>query len=273
MSVYSVSELWIYPIKSCKGIQLVENKIVVTGFQYDRRFMVVDEENNFLTQRQHHKMALITCKIVGEDLQISATDYPTIRLPLNPLRGTNLQARVWSDTCESIEIGERYNEWFSSFLGLKCKLVYMPETSNRIVDPNYNTTNAITSFSDGFPFLLISQASLDDLNSKLEDKISMTRFRPNIVVVGTEPFEEDNWQEIKIDEIVFQVVKPCSRCVITTIDQTTGISGKEPLKTLSKYRSVGNKIMFGQNLIHLQKKGSIKVGAQLQILSIKPNTL
>lgn len=242
MSVFSVSELWIYPIKSCKGIQLVENNIVETGFQYDRRFMVVDEENNFLTQRQLHKMALITCEIHGENLEISAPDYPTISLPLNPLKGRSLQATVWSDTCESIEIGEKYNEWFTSFLGLKSKLVYMLETSNRLVDPNYNTTNAITSFSDGFPFLLISQASLDDLNSKLEEKKSMTRFRPNIVVVGTEPFQEDQWQEITIGEIVFQVVKPCSRLIPVRRLKRRESQGKGKFRFCSSTKYILNKL-------------------------------
>jgi hypothetical protein len=173
---------------------------------------------------------------------------------------------VWNDVCFAFEVNEESNRWFSDFLGFPCLLVYMPDHALRPVDPEYGRKKDIVSFADAFPFLLIGQESLNDLNSRLTEKLPMNRFRPNLVFTGGPAFAEDEWLEFKIGETTFFPVKPCSRCNITTIDQETGVASKEPLKTLASYRTINNKVMFGQNLIHSSKDSFIKEGMPLILI-------
>ncbi|TAG56469.1 MAG: MOSC domain-containing protein [Cytophagales bacterium] len=263
----SVSQLWIYPIKSCRGILLDNVELDKMGFKNDRRMMVVDKNGDFITQRTHPKMALIDVEISEKNLFISSKDFSKISFPLYPTPLNFLKTKVWEDYCDSFSFSELANQWFSDFLEIKCSLVFMPETTQRMVEENYNSTQAITSFTDGFPILIATQSSLDFLNEKLEQKIEMKRFRPNLVIEGTLPFEEDTWKLIKIGDISIQIVKPCSRCVITTIDTETAISGKEPLLSLSKFRKFENKIKFAQNAIHLQHNGFITLNSEVLILN------
>jgi uncharacterized protein YcbX len=161
-------------------------------------------------------------------------------------------------------LGEEVSQWFSEFLELSCQLVYMPDNSYRPVNSRYASHNQQVSFADGFPFLLISEASLQDLNERLDQPIPMNRFRPNLVVSGCEAFAEDSWRSIRIGSIPFHVVKPCERCLITTVDQAQGIRGKEPLQTLAQYRLSNGKILFGQNLIPAEL-GTLQVGDSVEI--------
>jgi uncharacterized protein YcbX len=156
------------------------------------------------------------------------------------------------------------NTWFSKQLGIKCRLVHMPDATKRKVDPNYAKKGEVTSLSDGYPFLIIGQESLNLLNSKLDVQIPINRFRPNFVFDGGTSHDEDNWREFKIGDITFYGVKPCSRCVVTTIDQQTAIQNKEPLKTLSTYRNFNGKIMFGMNLLHTGE-GTVKVDEWINV--------
>jgi hypothetical protein len=172
--------------------------------------------------------------------------------------------QVWRDVCDAVPLGEEVNRWFSDFLELSCQLVYMDESTFRPVNPSYATNNEQVSFADGFPFLLISEASLQDLNQRLDEPVPMNRFRPNLVVSGCEAFAEDDWREIHIGSISFRVVKPCSRCSITTVEQTTGIRGKEPLLTLAQYRRRSGEIFFGQNLIS-GELGTLQIGDVVKI--------
>jgi hypothetical protein len=171
---------------------------------------------------------------------------------------------IWDDTV----IGEFYNnqidQWFSEIIGIKCHLVKMPETTRRIVDETY-AKNKIVSFADGYPFMIIGQASLDDLNSRLEDPLPMNRFRTNFVFTGGKSFEEDNWKKFKIGDVIFKAVKPCARCVITTTDQETAERAPEPLHTLSKYRKIDNKVFFGMNLI-CESTGEVMIGDKIALL-------
>jgi uncharacterized protein YcbX len=185
----------------------------------------------------------------------------SIQVPFTPTGGL-CSVTVWDDTCEAQYVDKNADAWFSRMLSLPCRLVYMPDKTQRKVDPNYAYGEEITSFSDGFPLLLIGQASLDDLNTRLEYPLTMERFRPNIVFTGGTPFQEDEMKEFQIGGITFYGVKPCARCVVTTIDPDKGEKGKEPLKTLSTYRQRDNKLYFGLNCL-CDGRGRISIGTNI----------
>jgi uncharacterized protein len=269
-----LSEINIYPIKSLKGISLNEAKIERRGLQFDRRWMLVDEKNEFLTQREFPKMATIETQILKNGLQVSQNGN-RLEIPLAPGSDETARVKVWSSKCAARVYENSVNEWFSDVLGTKCRLVLMPEETRRKVNYFYAVRkDDHVSFADAYPFLLIGENSLADLNSRLESDVPMNRFRPNLVVRDSEPFAEDGWKKIKLGATVFHVVKPCARCVITTIDQTTGEKdGKEPLKTLANFRipkrSVKKKILFGQNLIAESEGDVLRVGDGLEVLESK----
>ena len=252
MTQIKLSGIYIYPIKSAAGISLKTAQVENRGFQYDRRWMLVDETGTFLTQRQFPQMALITVRLDAGKLVVEALNRETLSIPVHLDSCDRILVQVWNDVCDAIALGEEVSQWFSEFLEISCQLVYMPDNSFRPVDSRYARHNEQVSFTDGFPFLLISQASLQDLNERLDEPIPMNRFRPNLVVSGCEAFAEDSWRLIHIGAIAFHVVKSCERCSITTVDQAQGIRGKEPLQTLAQYRRKNGKILFGQNLIQAQ---------------------
>jgi uncharacterized protein len=265
MTELTLTGIYIYPIKSAAGIALETAQVDSQGFQYDRRWMVVDQKGKFMTQRQFPRMALIRVRQSKEQLIIEAPAQKPLLIPLVLPSPQRISVQVWSDTCDAIPLGEEVAQWFSEFLETSCQLVYMPEDVLRPVKSRYQLNNEQVSFADGFPFLLISDASLADLNQRLEQPIPMNRFRPNLVVSGCEAFAEDSWQSIRIGSIAFRVVKPCDRCVITTVDQDQGIRGQEPLYTLAQYRRWDGKIWFGQNLIQ-EQLGMLKVGDSVEMI-------
>ncbi|HAA28829.1 MAG TPA: MOSC domain-containing protein [Cyanobacteria bacterium UBA8553] len=264
MSEIKLSGIYIYPIKSAAGISLKTAQVEKRGFECDRRWMLVDETGKFLTQRQFPRMALISVLLNQNQLVVKAPNQKSLSLPIHMDSDDYVRVQVWNSICDAIPLGEEVSQWFSEFLEISCQLVYMPESSFRPVNPRYATDNEQVSFADGFPFLLISEASLEDLNQRLDEPIPMNRFRPNLVVSGCEAFAEDSWRSIRIGSIIFRVVKPCERCSITTVDQALGIRGKEPLQTLAKYRLSNGKILFGQNLIP-GKFGALQVGDSVEI--------
>jgi uncharacterized protein len=260
----TLSEIWVYPVKSLGGIRLTKALTEEKGLQYDRRWMIIDEENVFITQRIFNKMALIDVALLETGLKIFLRNDPDdhVIVPYEPLTALPVTVKVWDDTTEAVTVSDEADEWLSKQLGLNLRLVMMPETTKRKADPRYAQHDESVSFADGFPYLVISQASLDDLNSRLEEPITMRRFRPNFVVTGTEPFAEDQWKEITIGNLRFEIVKPCARCILTTINPETAEKGPEPLKTLASYRRAGHKILFGQN-VTARDFGEIKEGDQL----------
>lgn len=264
-----LKSLFYYPIKACAGIELSSALISERGIENDRVFMVVDNNNIFMSQRDHHKMALIKPHISNGILKLSAPDIPDLSINFSDM-GFAEEVIVWNERCVAINQGNQAAEWLSSYLGLACKLVMMEKSFQRRLDSDYALSESNkTGFADGYPFLIISQESLDDLNSRMEIKIPMNRFRPNIVVEGCEPYDEDNWQRIRIGDMIFEVVKPCIRCVVTTIDQANLNTSKEPLATLATYRvsPIGG-VAFGQNLIQ-HNTGFIAVGDNIDILESK----
>jgi uncharacterized protein YcbX len=250
----------VYPIKSARGIALNESEVDDFGLRYDRRWMVTNSLGEFLTQRTHPRLALIAPAVEGTTLRINAPEMPTLEIPVQPKESAWTRVSVWRDSCSAVGLGEDASGWFSEFLDCACTLVYMPDRVFRSGDRDQAPPGTRISFADGFPFLLISEESLADLNRRLPRALPMNRFRPNLVVAGGEPYEEDQWQRIQIGEISMQVVKPCGRCVVTTTDQSTGERGQEPLRTLATYRKRNGEVMFGQNVVHQSRSGWLHLG-------------
>lgn len=265
MSDLILSGLYHYPVKSLAGISLQRTILDRYGLQYDRRWMLVDQEGEFLSQRRLPRMALIGQRIEGETLILHTAGRHELHLPLVLDPGEWIDVRIWDESCKAQRCSEAADLWLSEFLDLPCRLVCMPDSLARRVDPAYARESDLTAFSDGFPLLLLSEASLAELNGRLEVPVSMQRFRPNLVVSGCAAFAEDGWKRLRIGEATFRVVKPCARCIITTIDPATAERGDEPLQTLSEYRRQGNKVHFGQNLLH-DGTGRLVVGMRVEIL-------
>jgi len=251
MSRLTLTQIWIYPIKSLAGIRLKSANVKQKGIAYDRRWMLVDESGRFLTQREHPEMSQFHPALDSGQLTIlNSVSGRSIVLDLEGENsGESRPVIIWDDEVQAIEVRHDYSQWFSDQLKRKCKLVFFPETNARPVDPDYAIKNEHVSLADGYPFLIIGQTSLDELNKRLKEPIPMNRFRPNFIFTGGTPHEEDSWKKFSIGKNQFIGVKPCGRCVITTVDQQTGKKGLEPLATLSTYRKTGSKITFGQNLV------------------------
>lgn len=262
-----LSEIWIYPVKSLGGIRLTSSEVEEKGLQHDRRWMIVDENDVFVTQRVLTKMAMIQVSLSTRGLVLANVKDPLNELiiPFEPITARQVTVSVWDDTVHAVTVSDEADAWLSKQLDKNVRIVMMPESTRRPADPRYALHGEAVSFADGFPFLLISQGSLDDLNSRLPEAIEMKRFRPNFVVTGTGPFSEDSWKSIRIGSLSFDIVKPCARCVLTTIDPKTGKKGAEPLKTLASFRRVNNKILFGQNLVG-RERGTVREGDEITLI-------
>ncbi|MBT8439156.1 MAG: MOSC domain-containing protein [Gammaproteobacteria bacterium] len=263
-----LTEIWIYPVKSLPGIRLESAAINARGFEYDRNWMLVDDEGQFMSQRRSVRMAMINVAMVNDELQFEYEGKESLRIPLKQNSDETMMVTVWKDTLEASLVSDKADRWFSDVLDMSVQLVCMKDTVTRNLDPGYASEADQTGFSDGFPFLLLSQASIDDLNYRINDAdhvMEVRRFRPNLLVSGCEPYAEDDWLRVRIGTIDFRVVKPCSRCVITTINPDTTNKSVEPLRTLNTYRKKGRLVYFGQNLIH-DAVGSVCVGDQLELV-------
>jgi uncharacterized protein len=267
MKELRLSEIWIYPVKSLGGIPLTSARVMEKGLLHDRRWMLVDEQGTFMTQRIYPQMALFRTAINGDTLTITkinpATAQPPVSFSLtaSPL-GEQLHSKVWDDEVVVTEVSDKVSQWFTTQLGMRCRLVSFPEKNPRPVNPGYSLNNEQVGLADAYPFMIIGQSSLNDLNARLQQALPMNRFRPNFVFTGGEPFEEDTWKNFTIGRNRFAGVKPCDRCVLTTVNQDTAEKGAEPLLTLSKYRKRDNKIYFGQNLVALDHTG-VAVGDRI----------
>jgi uncharacterized protein YcbX len=237
------------------------------GLEHDRRMMVVTLEGECLTQREFPRLALVTPQLRDGRLELSAPNFECIQLGLQTT-GAAWPVNIWkSKGVHAIDQGEEAASWFSDWLGTSVRLVHIADGYKRLVSESYAVNNDDhTGFADGYPILLASEEGLDDLNSRLESPVPMNRFRPNIVVKGCGPFEEDTWNRIRIGDVELAVVKPCARCEVTTIDKETLERSKEPLKTLGKYRKHKLGAIFGQNVIPLNG-GSIRLGMNVEVLN------
>ena len=266
MADYTISSIYIYPIKSLGGISLTEAQVQDRGLAFDRRWMLVDENGGFLTQRKFAQMALLQVQLQPDGLLVTHKQnlLQPLLIPFTGQTGKEVTVTIWDDTCVAREVNGSITEWFTEALGMFARLVQMPQSTHRPVDPNYAQAAEVVSFADAYPFLIIGQESLNNLNSKLEQPVPIDRFRPNFVFSGGLPHDEDTWETFTIGETHFRAAKPCARCVLTTIDQQTGIKSTEPLKTMATYRTHNNKVLFGQNLVHTGS-GIIRVGDRITI--------
>jgi uncharacterized protein YcbX len=270
-----LSTLIYYPIKACRGFELDETDVERMGLADDRRMMVVTPEGGFLTQREHPSLALVTPTISGEELTLSAPNTNSLTVLIQK-SGPTRPVDIWRNKgVQAVDQGELAAEWFSDWLGTSVRLVHIAEGFIRRVSEKHAVNkDDHTAFADGYPILLASEESLADLNARLETPVPMNRFRPNVVVKGCKPFAEDTWTRIRIGEagaeqgrsVELAIVKPCARCVVTTIDKETLAKSKEPLKTLASYRKWNGGAMFGQNVIPLNE-GRLRLGMSVEILS------
>lgn len=264
----TLASIHYYPIKACRGQSAPAAFVERRGIEHDRRFLIVDQDDVFITQRDVPALALVVAHWSDTTLELTAPNMPRLTLPVTahaPIR----QVTVWSSVgVKAIDQGDEAADWFSTYLQRPARLVYMPTDSLRPVNPQYAARpDDHVSFADGYPVLIASQESLDDLNARLETPLPMNRFRPNLVITGCQPFAEDTWKRIRIGEVELALVKPCARCEVTTIDQTTAAQGKEPLKTLATFRRLqGSKVMFGMNAIPLNE-GQLRVDEPVEILA------
>ncbi|MEL6256886.1 MAG: MOSC N-terminal beta barrel domain-containing protein [Bacteroidota bacterium] len=264
-----LTQISIYPIKSCGGISLEQAQLSDRGLLYDRRWMIVDPEGNCLTQRDNVQMALIRTAIEGGKLRIwhQLKKITPLEIPLEISMQSTMEISLWGDQFLASRHNNETDAWFSGVLGQNCHVVFMHKESRRPVDPRYAKAGEIVSGADGYPYLIIGEASLTNLNEKLiengGENVPMSRFRPNMVFKGGNSHIEDSWSEIQIGDVPFAAVKPCARCQLITIDQETAAKGKEPLSTLSTYRKEGPKVLFGMNLLH-KANGVIRIGDEIR---------
>jgi uncharacterized protein YcbX/ferredoxin len=261
--VQTLTEIYVYPIKSVKAINLPASFVEEKGLAFDRRYMLIDEQGQFITGRSYPQLTQINVQFSQNKLLVNAPNMPTLTIDPAKFSQQIKPATVWSDQVNTQYCNSKYDQWFSDFLNVSCQLVFFAEQTQRLVK-NKKTQ---VSFADGYPLLLVNQASVDQLNTRLESPVSALHFRPNIVIKGDCPFVEDSWSRIKIGEVEFEVSKPCSRCLFTNVDPQTGIvSSNEPLNTLKTFRYYQGNIDFGQNLIPLNS-GIIREGDEVQVLS------
>lgn len=265
----TITALNIYPVKSCKGIPLQSGRVAVTGFERDRQWLIVRPGGRFITQREEPRLALIETGLDNGALTLTSTSAGRLDVPVDA-KGEPVEVTCWQDRCAAFDMGEQAAEWLEAHLGQTHRLVRFDPSRKRPSSTDWTGgIEALNQFSDAFPFLVISQASLDDLNSRLTSPLPMNRFRPNIVIDGIPAYAEDQVDEFRMDGVTLRRSKPCTRCIITTTNQSTAErEDDEPLRTLRSYRF--NKelkgVMFGQNAILLAGAGSkLRVGQSLEL--------
>lgn len=263
----TLQDIYCYPLKSGAALPLAHASAEPLGLEHDRRWMVVRPDGSFLTGRELPALVRVRAAPGPEGLHLSAPGRPGLLVPVPAATGPRLDVTVWKDTCSAARASADADQWFSTYLGQQTALVYMDERTQRPVDPRYAAPDDRVSFADGFPLLLISEASLAALNQRLSQPVPMARFRPNLVVGGCEAFAEDGWRRLRIGTVELAVVKPCARCAFTTVDPETARMdpSQEPLRTLSTFRRIDGKVMFGQNVL-VRSAGTVRVGDTVEVI-------
>jgi uncharacterized protein YcbX len=264
-----LASVHIYPLKGCRAVDLDQSAVEPWGLAGDRRWMLVDSDCRFVSQREHPALARLDVRYgPGADIIASSDGYPAIRVAVPGESPELLKVTVWGSPVLAAAVGPKADAWFSEYLRDPVRLVYLDEPTRRSVDPEYGADGDVVSFADGYPLLLTNAGSLDRLGEWLtavgDQPVPMNRFRPNVVVSGYEPWAEDRWRRIRIGSVPFRVVKPCDRCVVTTTDQTTGVRSGQPLRILAARRRFGRKLIFGQNIIP-DSPGLIRVGDPVEV--------
>ena len=270
---FSLTGLYLYPVKSLGGYAVADAEVTARGLRHDRRWLLVDGRNRFMTQRQQPELALLAVAPAYNGFLISHRQRPDLLPLFIPFEATpdrTLFVTVWDDILWAWRGTPEADEWLVEALGRPCRLVYMSDMVRRDVEPELNPEGQLVSFADGYPFLLTGEAALADLNTRLAEPVLMNRFRPNLVFGGGAAYEDDAWEQFLIGEVLFRAVRGCGRCVLTTIDQDTAIKSPvgDPLRTLATYRKAENSTLFGQNVTG-PGRGHLRVGDAVTVLSRK----
>jgi MOSC domain-containing protein len=258
-AMVTVDELNIYPLKSGRRIETASVRLADTGLEWDRHWMLVDAKGTFLSQRTHPRLAWIQPELSETQMTFHAPDLPPLPLPLEPV-GTALAVQVWKDPCEGLDQGEAASAWASALLSQPVRFVRVVKTPKRMADARFAGPKPMpVTFPDGFPILVCNRASLEDLNSRMPEPVPMDRFRPNLVLEGLPPFAEDRIESLQIGSVTLRLVKPCTRCVITSTDQLTGERVTNPLPVLRQFRFNRDLlgVMFGENAIPVSGVGDV----------------
>ncbi|MFJ4521769.1 MOSC domain-containing protein [Streptomyces sp. NPDC088810] len=268
-----VESIHVHPVKAFRGISPREAVVEPWGLAGDRRWTLIDYGGKVVTQREQPSLALAAAEpLAGGGIRLSAPGADPLTVEV-PEPAATVPMTVFGTKVEGVPADAAAHAWCSAWLGAEVRLVHMDDpATRRPVDPAYALPGETVSFADGYPLLVTTVASLEALNALIaegpnahEGPLPMNRFRPNVVVAGTEPWAEDGWTRIAIGEVVFRAPKPSGRCVVTTTDQTTAVRGREPLLTLARHRRIGGKLLFGQNLVPLSP-GTIRVGDPVRVL-------
>jgi uncharacterized protein YcbX len=257
----TLAQIFIHPIKSTRALPLTQAQVEPMGLEHDRRWMLIRPDGSFITGRESPALVRVSAVPTEEGLQLSAPGLPELRVQAPAADAPRQEVTIWSEHCSAARVGEAADRWFSQYLGEPVALVHVDAKMERPVDPKYAGPEDRVGFPDGFPLLLLSRASLEALNARLSRPVTVEHFRPNLVVEGCEPFAEDGWKRLRVGNVELEVVKPCARCVFTTVDPRTGEKAKdgEPLRTLTAFRRISGKVMFGQNVL-VRRPGMIRVG-------------
>ena len=269
----SLTGLYLYPVKSLGGYSVPAADVTARGLRHDRRWLLVDERNRFMTQRQQPELALLTVAPAYNGFLIThrlRPDLLPLFIPFEATPDRTLFVTIWDDIAWAWCAPPEADAWLAEALGRTCRLVYMSDMVRRDVEPELNPEGQLLSFADGYPFLLIGEAALADLNSRLAQSVLMDRFRPNLVFGGGEPYEDDAWEDFQVGTVPFRAVRGCGRCVLTTIDQQTATKSPvgDPLRTLTTYRRTDGGTLFGQNVTG-PGYGRLQVGDVVTVLSRK----
>lgn len=264
----------VHPVKAFRSHALQEAVVEPWGLAGDRRWVLIDDGGKVVTQREQPRLALAVAEILsGGGLRLSAADHASVTVPVPEPTGTTT-VEIFGDKVEAVLADATAHAWCSAYVGADVRLAHMDDPAvRRPVDPDFALPGETVSFADGYPLLVTTLGSLDALNSLIaqgdraeEGPVPMSRFRPNVVVSGTEAWAEDGWSRIAIGDVTFRVTRRCGRCIVTTTDQDTARRGKEPLRTLAKHRRFGGKAMFGQNLVP-ETRGSVRIGDPVTVLA------
>ncbi|NBC15943.1 MAG: MOSC domain-containing protein [Bacteroidetes bacterium] len=262
----TLANLFVYPVKSTRAVAVQRAEVTPRGLRGDRRWMLVDEEGRFISQRSEPRLTGIRSRWTPDGVWLQTDGMAPVFAPIPEASAPRRTVQIWDDVVDAAVTDAAVRSWCHAAVGRPCDLVYMPDDSRRPLDPDYGSPDDVVSFADGYPLLITTTASLADLNERMGASLSMQRFRPNLVLDTREPFAEDDWRRLRIGAVTVRLVKPCARCVVTTLDPTTGEGGKEPLRTLAQFRERDGKVYFGMNAIP-EGPGSLQVGNAVEILA------
>jgi uncharacterized protein YcbX len=263
----TLAQIFTYPIKSTRGLSLTQARAEPLGLEHDRRWMLVRPNGSFITGREFPSLVRVSAVPTAGGLHLSAPDQPELWVQAPPADAPRLEVTIWKERCSAARVDEAADRWFSQYLRKPAALVYVDAQTKRPVDPKYSRPGDQVSFADAFPLLLLSRASVEELNRRLSRPVTVEHFRPNLVVEGCEPFAEDGWGRLRIGNAELEIAKPCARCAFTLVDPLTGAraTNGEPLRTLAFFRRKGLKVLFGQNVL-VRRPGVIQVGDPIELL-------